>query len=316
MLCAGGGADKSGSGQKTVTWKLAFNQSIEHPQAQALLWLSDEFFKATNGAYKIDVNPNELLGNQAQSLESLRVGAIQMAMVGNPVVEAVVADFAVIALPGLYDSVEHQIKVFSGDVLAPLFAETVKHDFYTLTGVHSGVRNVYTKKPVHALEDLKGMKLRVMQSQLMLDTMNAMGAVGVAMSQGEVYTAIQQGVLDGAENNEITYYDLKQYEVAPNYTYTRHFMVPDLLIINKTAYEGLSAEHKAVFDRLVKEFASRASNNFVAQVDSARDKAKAEGATFIEFDSAGLQPLFAPVVQKNLSSQARQRIYDAIRAVK
>jgi len=156
-----------------------------------------------------------------------------------------------------------------------------------------------------------------MQSQLMLDTMNAVGASAVAMGQGEVYTGIQQGVLDGAENSEVTFYDLKQYEVAPIYSYTRHFMIPDVLVINKDTYAALSAQHKAIFDKLIVEFSARASANFIAQVTTAKQKAKDAGATFIEdVDAAAFQAGFAPVIQKNLNSDFRKQLFDAIRAVK
>jgi TRAP-type C4-dicarboxylate transport system substrate-binding protein len=151
----------------------------------------------------------------------------------------------------------------------------------------------------------------------MLDSMSAMGAVPVAMSQGEVYTAIQQGVLDGAENSEVTFYDLKQYEVAPIYSYTKHFMIPDILVINKGAYDSLSADTKAIFDRLVTETVNKAFDTFIATVDVAKNKAKAEGATFIEdFDAAIFRPTFQSVVDKNIATPERKALYDAIKAVK
>jgi TRAP-type C4-dicarboxylate transport system substrate-binding protein len=151
----------------------------------------------------------------------------------------------------------------------------------------------------------------------MLDSMSAMGAVPVAMSQGEVYTAIQQGVLDGAENSEVTFYDLKQYEVAPIYSYTKHFMIPDILVINKGAYDSLSPANKAIFDRLVTETVNKAFDTFIATVDVAKNKAKAEGATFIEdFDAAIFRSTFQSVVDKNIATPDRKKLYDAIKAVK
>jgi tripartite ATP-independent transporter DctP family solute receptor len=301
---------------KTVTWKLAFNQSIEHPQARALIWFSEQFERETGGAYKIEINPNELLGNQKESLESLQMGIIQMAMVANSIIEPLNADFAIIALPGLYNSVEHQRTTFESGVLDDLFRSTAQNDFYCLAGFHGGVRNVYGKKAVRSPADIKGMKIRVMQSQLMLDTINAMGAVAVAMSQGEVYTAIQTGVLDGAENSEVTYWDLKQYEVAPVYSYTKHFMIPDILVIHKGTYDGLSAEHKAIFDRLVKETITLEFNNFAEQVQLAKQNAIDEGAQFIDdFDSNVFAASMQGVVEKNLSTPERKRLYDAIKAL-
>ena len=306
-----------GKKEKTKIWKLAFNQSIEHPQAKALLWLSDEFYKATDGAYRIEVNPNELLGSQKEAFESLQTGVIQMAMLGNPIVEAVNADFAVLALPGLYRSIDHQQAAYTSGILKDLFLSTVKNNFYTLAAVHAGVRNVYAKKPVRSPADLKGMKIRVQQSQLMIDVLNAMGAIAVPMSQGEVHTAIQQGVLDGAENNEVTFFDLKQYEVAPIYSYTKHFMIPDILVINKDTYDSLSPEHKAIFDKLIVETISKAFSIFLEQVNKAKDGAKAQGATFIDdFDSSVFSKNFTSVVNKTVNTPAKKKLYEAIKAAK
>jgi tripartite ATP-independent transporter DctP family solute receptor len=322
VLCTGAvflsGCSKKSDGAKkaeAAVWKLAFNQSVEHPQAKALQWLSGEFEKETGGAYKIEVVANELLGNQQAALESLRMGTIQMAMVANPLIEAIKSDFAVIALPGLYASLEHQQKTFTSGVLTDLFASTADSGFYALAAFHAGVRNVYGKKPVRSPADMAGMKIRVMQSQLMIDTINAMGGVAVAMSQGEVYNAIQTGVLDGAENSEVTYWDLKQYEVAPVYSYTKHFMIPDILVINKKTFDGLSAEHKKTLERLVRDMIVLEFRFFSDQVEKAKQNAIGQGAQFVDdFDSGIFAQNIKGVVEKNLSSPQRQNLYNAIKS--
>lgn len=312
FIACGGGSKK-----KEIVWKLSFNQSEQNPQARGLKWFSDEFYKATNGKYRIEVNHNELLGNQKDSFELLQNGAIQMAMLGNPVVEAAASDFGLLALPGLYYSIEHQERVFTNGTLKDLFASTKEKNFLVLAAVHGGVRNVYAKKPVHSPADLKGMKIRVMQSQTMLDVLNAMGATAVAMSQGEVYAAIQQGVLDGAENNEVTYNDLKQFEVAPVYSYTRHFMMPDLLVINAATYASLTPEEKVIFDKLVVEAINRIFVLFQEQVAKAKEEAKSKGAQFIEdVDSSLFAKGFVGITEKFISqSQARRDLYNKIKAV-
>ncbi|MDR3049906.1 MAG: TRAP transporter substrate-binding protein [Elusimicrobiota bacterium] len=319
-LIACGGGDKAA---KSQVWKLAFNQSPEHPQAQALKWLSEEFAKATNGKYKIEISHNELLGNQKEAFESLQNGVIQMAMLGNPIIEAVNADFGLISLPGLYDSVQHQQNVFTSDVLKGLFDSTRPNHFIVLSGIHAGVRNVYGKKPVHTPADLKGMKIRVQQSQSMIDVINAMGGVAVAMSQGEVYTAIQQGVLDGAENNEVTYYDLKQYEVAPVYSYTKHFMIPDILVINDATYDSLSADEKKIFDDLIKQTVVKSFEIFLDKVGQSKQAAIDKGAKFVEdVDASVFQKRFVPLVNKFINAPAatkglnRNDLYKQIKAVK
>ncbi|MDR3049903.1 MAG: TRAP transporter substrate-binding protein [Elusimicrobiota bacterium] len=312
LMACGGGNKK-----KEIVWKLSFNQSEQNPQARGLKWLSDEFYKATNGKYRIEINHNELLGNQKDSFELLQRGAIQMAMLGNPVVEAAASDFGLLALPGLYTSIEHQEAVFTSGILNDLFASTKEKKFLVLSAIHGGIRNVYAKKPVRSPADLKGMKIRVMQSQSMIDVLNAMGAVAVPMSQGEVYAAIQQGVLDGAENNEVTYNDLKQYEVAPIYSYTRHFMMPDLLVINTDAYASLTPEEKVIFDKLVVEAINRTFALFQEQVAKAKIEAADKGAKYIDdFDSSVFAKGFAGITNKFISQNSvRKDLYDKIKAL-
>ncbi|MDR0485213.1 MAG: TRAP transporter substrate-binding protein DctP [Elusimicrobiota bacterium] len=308
------GGSKKSSGP--IVWKLAFNQSADHPQAKALQKLSDDFFEATKGRYRIEVNPNELLGDQKTSFESVQNGTIQMAMLGNPVVEAAAPDFGLLALPGLYDSPEHQTAVFKSGILKDLFTASKDKHFIVLAAVHGGTRNVYAKKPVRSPADLKGMKIRVMQSKTMLDVLNAMGANAVGMSQGEVYSAIQQGVLDGAENNEVTFNDLKQYEVAPVYSYTRHFMMPDLLVINTETYNSLSPEDKAAFDKLIDQTIDVCFANFMGQIEKAKAEAAGKGAQFIDdFDSSVFKKNFEGLVKAFIGNNAvRRDLYNKIRA--
>ena len=154
---------------KTQVLKVAFNQSEKHPQYKALEQFSNDLEAQTNGAYKLEISPNELLGDQRATAEIVQNGVIQMAVVGNPVVESFNKDFAVIGLPYLYDSLEHQKKVFLSDVLDPLFKSTTSSGFEVLGAFTAGARCLYTNKPMTQPSDLKGYKFRVMQS----DTMNS-----------------------------------------------------------------------------------------------------------------------------------------------
>ena len=183
--------------------------------------------------------------------ELVQNGVIQMLVVGNPVVESFNKDFAVIGLPYLYDSLEHQKKVFLSGVLDPLFESTASSGFEVIGAFTAGARCLYTDKPMTKPEDLKGYKFRVMQSDTMKKMVDYMGGVGTPMEQGEVYTAVQQGVIEGGENNEVTYVDLKHYEIAPYFSYTNHLMVPDLIIINEDLYKGMTPENRKIFDDLM-----------------------------------------------------------------
>ncbi len=234
--------------------KTAFNQSKNHPQFLALQDFGKKLMAETDGRYELKIYPNEMLGDQRAALELVQNGAIQLAMVANPLVENYDKTFRVIGLPYIYTGPEHQEKVFTSGELDQLFSSTEKFGFEVLTAYTAGARSMYTKDaPVKSVADMKGKKIRVMQSDTMIKMLDCMGGVGVPMSQGEVYTAVQQGVLDGAENNEITYADLKQYEVAPFFSSTRHLMVPDLLVISSDFLSGMSDADQKIIKKLTKE---------------------------------------------------------------
>ena len=187
---------------ETQVLKVAFNQSEKHPQYKALVEFGKKLEEQTKGAYKLEISPNALLGDQRATVELTQNGVIQMAVVGNPVVENFNKDFAVIGLPYLYDSLEHQKKVFLSDVLKPLFKSVSSNGFEVVGIFTAGARCIYTDEAVTKPEDLAGYKIRVMQSDTMKKMLDLMGGIGTPMGQGEVYTAIQQGVINGGENDE------------------------------------------------------------------------------------------------------------------
>lgn len=245
--------DNDGPKVGATVLKLAFNQTMENPEAKTIVDLSDKLYDATEGRYSIEVYPSEQLGSQAESLELVQNGAIEMAIVANSIVEGVNSDFAIIGTPYIYDSIEHQQKLFQSGKLDELFASTAGNGFTVLAAYSLGPRCLYTKELITTPEELSGKKIRVMQSDTMINMMNAMGGVGTAMGQGDVYSAIQSGTLDGAENNIITYTDLLQYEVAPYYTLTNHLMIPDELIINNDVLSSMSEADQEALKRLSTE---------------------------------------------------------------
>ncbi|MBL4831102.1 MAG: TRAP transporter substrate-binding protein [Aliivibrio sp.] len=265
--------------------KTAFNQSDKHPQFLALQEFSKKLSAATDGRYKLTLYPNALLGDQRAALELVQNGAIQMAMVANPLVENYDKTFRVIGMPYIYSGSEHQENVFTSGELDTLFASTQKFGFEVLTAYTAGARSMYTKEaPIKTIADMQGQKIRVMQSDTMIKMLDCMGGTGVPMSQGEVYSAVQQGVLDGAENNEITYADLKQYEVAPYFSATRHLMVPDLLVVSSDFTSTMSKEDQATLRRLAKESTPVEFKIWNARIESAKKTAEDKGATFTEVD--------------------------------
>lgn len=313
MGCSG---DKNQETVKSSTLKVAFNQSEAHPQYKALKEFGDKLEKETNGQYKLEISPNALLGDQRAATELVQNGVIQMAVVGNPVVENFNKDFAVIGLPYIYDSIDHQKNVFLSGKLDELFKSVGKNGFEVVGAYTAGARSVYTNKPIEKPEDLKGYKVRVMQSDTMKKMVDLMGGVGTPMAQGEVYTAIQQGVLEGGENNEVTYADLKHYEVAKYFSYTNHLMVPDLIIINEKIYNGMTKENKEIFDKLVKESVDLEFKAWAENVDAAKKLAVENGAQFIDLSIKPFQDNVKPLQESvRNSSEVTKKIYDDIRSL-
>lgn len=302
---------------KTV-FKLSFNQSIENPQAKTLLEMSDKLFDATEGRYSIEVYPNEQLGNQKDSLESVQNGAIEMALVANTIIENVNHDFAIISTPYVYDSIEHQQKVFESGVLDELFASTDKSGFKTLAAYGLGARCVYGKKPYKTPADLSGQKIRVMQSETMTKMLNLMGGVGVPMAQGDVYSAIQSGTLDGAENNIITYVDLLQNEVAPYFSKTGHLMIPDDLVINKAVFENMSKNDQEALVKLAKESIPVAFDKCAKLREEYYKKATEKlGVTIVEADVKAFQEKLLPMIEEVASkSEVTKKVYSEIKKLK
>lgn len=301
---------------KTQVLKVAFNQSENHPQYKALEEFSKELETQTKGAYKLEISPNELLGDQRATAELVQNGVIQMSVVGNPVVESFNKDFAVIGLPYLYDSLEHQKKVFLSGVLDPLFESTASSGFEVIGAFTAGARCLYTDKPMTKPEDLKGYKFRVMQSDTMKKMVDYMGGVGTPMGQGEVYTAVQQGVIEGGENNEVTYVDLKHYEIAPYFSYTNHLMVPDLIIINADLYDGMTPENRKIFDDLMYKTIENEFEIWNENVEAAKKVAAENGAQFIEVDIKPFQERVKPLQEEVAnSSEMTKKIYNDVRAL-
>ncbi len=318
LASCGGGSDAAAGGEtKPVTLKVAFNQSEAHPQYKALQEFGTKLEEETGGAYKLEISPNALLGDQRATAELVQSDAIQMAVVGNPILESYNTDFSVIGLPYVYDSQEHQKEVFTSGVLNDLFKSVEDKNITVVGSFTAGARSIYTDKPVQTPADLAGYKIRVMQSDTMKKMLDLMGGVGTPMAQGEVYTAIQQGVLEGGENNEVTYVDLKHYEVAPYFSYTEHLMVPDLVIMSSSVYNGMTPENKEIFDRLMAEAINSEFELWNADVETAKATATAAGATFVEIDDlTPFQESVKPLQDEAInSSETAKALYESIRGL-
>lgn len=316
-LAGCGGTTSAAGGDAPVILRLALNQTEKHPSYVALSNFDSRLQAATQGRYRIDIFPNEVLGAQQEILSLQRNGIVDLAIISGTQLENINKDFQVYNLPRVFDSVEHQMKVVEDpNISGPLFHSLEASNRLTvLGGFTQGERSLYTKTPVKTPADLSGKKVRVQESPVMLGMIDAMGGSPTPMAYGEVYTAMQSGVLDGAENNEVSYFTQKHYEVAPNFTYTNHLVGLDYMVANTDMLEEMPSQDRAIFDR---EWAAT-SKEFVVLWDAATkeaiDGATKGGATFAEIDTAPFDDELEPLAQSFLKNDTQKQLYAKVREV-
>lgn len=311
-----GSSSAAAAGPADTVFKIAFNQPETHPQFVALKAMGERLQEGTDNRYGVEVFPNETLGAQKETIELVQAGTIEMSMVGGPLLENYNPDFVVFDLPYVFESQEQQAKVINDpEIVTDLFSSLDEQSIHVLGGFHGGVRNLYnSKKAIKTPADLAGMKIRVIESDTNIEMMKLMGGTGTPMGQGDVYTAIQSGVLDGAENNELIYSDLKHAEIAPYYSYTRHLMFPDYLIVNPAVLAAMSKADQKVLTTEVATTIDEANAGFLEQITTATKAAKDAGAKFNEVDMAAFQDAVAPLTESKLTNDVTRGIYDKVQA--
>lgn len=315
-LAACGGSESGGGGGAT-TLRLAFNQTENHPQYIAFTAMGERLDERTDGALTIEVYPNETLGAQQEAIQLLQDGSLELAMVGGAQMENFSEDFIVFNLPFVFESQEHQRTLMNdSEIIGDLYGSLEDQSISVLAGLHGGVRNIYNAKgPVVTPEDMAGLKIRVQESDTHIEMLNLMGGSATPMAQGEVYTALQSGVLDGAENNELVYNDLKHVEVAPFYSYTRHLMVPDYLIANPSVLADMSEENRTIFEEELATAVEEEGALWGEKVTEAIAAAESGGAKINDdIDAEAFRAILAPFAEESVpDSESAQALYQATR---
>lgn len=289
------------SAQDKIVMKAADVHPAGYPTVVAIESMGKKLAAATNGRISFQMFPGSVLGGEKEMIEQTQVGAIQILRTSLGPVGPVVPEVNVFNMPFVFRSPAHMRAVIDGpigqEMLDKISASPAR--LVALGWMDSGSRSLYTKKPVRKPEDLKGQKIRMMGNPLFVDTMNAMGGNGIAMGYGEVFTAIQTGVVDGAENNPPSLFTANHFQAgAKYYTQTNHLIIPEILVMSKVAWDKLSKDDQA----LVKKFAREAQMEQRALWDkSVADytaKLKAAGVEFIEIDNRPFYEATAPVRAK------------------
>jgi len=237
----------SGCSNETTVRKIKIAHGLDqsHPVHKAMLYLARIAAEKSGGRIQITVYPSQQLGTERECLELLQIGSLGMTKVSSSVLEGFAPDFKVFSLPYLFRDEKHKFDMFESELGKTLLRSTEKFWLRGLCYYDAGSRSFYTKvKPVLTPDDLKSLKIRTQESPTSVRLVNALGGSATPISWGELYTALQQGVVDGAENNPPSFYTSKHYEVCKYYSLDEHTSVPDVLLISTIIWNDLSAEEK------------------------------------------------------------------------
>ena len=295
------GAASLGASAQTMVLKAADVHPAGYPNVVAVESMGKKLEAATNGRLKIQTFPGGVLGGEKEMIEQTQVGAINILRTSLGPVGTVLPEVNVFNLPFIFRSQEHARAVIDGpigdELLAKVSASPAK--LVAIGWMDGGARSLYTKKPVRTPADLKGQKVRMMGNPLFVDTMNAMGGNGISMGYGEVFTALQTGVVDGAENNAPSYFTSNHYNTgAKYYTQTNHLIIPELLVVSKATWDKLSKDDQALLKKFGREAQMEQRALWDKSVAENTAKLKSAGVEFIAVDNKPFYEATAPVRAK------------------
>ena len=288
-----------------------------YPTVEAVKYFGDLVKERTGGRYSVEVYHSAQLGQEADTIEQVRSGVIDLNRVSMAPWNSLVPLTKIPSLPYLFTSADHARKVMDseiGDEIAKGFDE---HGVVVIAFYDGGARSFYnSKKAVNTVDDLKGMKYRVIQSDVFVDMVAALGATATPMPYGEVYSSIETGVIDGAENNFPSYESAKHFEVAKFYSLDEHTIVPEVFVMAKTAWDKLSDEDKAIFKQAGKESMEKQWQLWDERVAASRKIVEDAGSQINTPEKQPFIDAMAPVYEKYVNTPELKAFVERIRAVK
>ena len=288
----------------------------DYPTVLAVRHMGELLSKATGGKHTVKVYAKSALGIEKDTIEQTKLGALAMTRVNVAPMNNICPATMVPTMPFLFRSKEHLRKVLDGAIGDEILKDCEAQGFIGLAFYDSGARSIYTaKKPVKTLADVKGMKVRVQQSDLWVSLLEAMGANATPMPFGEVYTALKTGLVDAAENNYPSYESSRHFEVAKYFNKTEHSMAPEILLFSKRTWDTLTPEDQKAIRSAAKESVLYMRKLWDEREEKSLATVKAGGAQVIDVDKAPFQAAMKPVYDKFLKDAHLQDLVKRIQAV-
>ncbi|MGM8212924.1 TRAP transporter substrate-binding protein DctP [Virgibacillus sp. W0430] len=279
-----------------VTLRLAENQPDNNPVTIAMMKFAELAEEKSNGSVKIEVYPNAQLGQETENIDQVQDGALEMARVNSVPVAEIVKELAVFTLPYIFTDQDHKYKVLDGEIGQEVTEKFKEHGLISFGYLEAGSRNFYTTdKPIKSVADMKGLKIRVQSSETSIKMVELLGAVPTPMDYGEVFSGLQTGVIDGAENDFVSYYTSGHYEAAKHYSLDGHLSPPALVIMNLELWEGLHESQQKAISEAVEEAIAFEREEMNKSQDEFRAEVEKAGSQIYEVDVQEFQDAVAPI---------------------
>jgi tripartite ATP-independent transporter DctP family solute receptor len=280
---------------RPVVLKLGHGLDISHPVHKAMVFMAERVKEKSAGRMQVQIFPSEQLGNEKECIEALQLGYLAMTKTSSAPMEGFVPQMQVFGIPYLFRDSEHLWKVLNGPIGRKLLLAGESKRLRGLCYYDAGARSFYAKKPINAPSDLAGMKIRVQNSIMSIKMVQAMGGSPTPVPWGELYTALDQGVVDGAENNAPSFRTSRHYEVCPYYSLDEHTCLPDILVISTRVWGHLTAEQQKILQESVDESVVYQRKIWAEAELADLETVQKQGARIIRPDKAPFRESVRPV---------------------
>ena len=297
------------------TFRVADTQPEDYPTVQALLYLDKLLQERTGGRHRLQVFHSRQLGEEKETIEQTKVGAIDINRTNVATIASYVPEANVLVLPFLFRSADHLHGVLDGPIGAEILRSFEGRGFIGLAYYDSGARSIYDSvRPIRTIADIKGLRIRIQQSELMSDMFQALGALPVALPYGQVTTGLATRLIDGAENNWPSYVTTGHYRWAPYYTLTEHTMSPEVLVMSEKAWASLSREDQEIFRQAAQESGRFMREQWRAWEERSRREAQLGGVTIIDnIDKKPFEEAMTGLYDRMLTDRKIKALVDRIR---
>lgn len=297
-----------------TTLRLAHNLSQDHVLAKTFEKFASEVDELSEGSMEIRIYPNGQMGETRDVMAMMQQGAMDMTKGFYGELQAFEPSYFIFGVPYLFESDEHLERVLESDVVEQINEASRTKGFFNLAGYPSGTRSFYANKAINTPEDLQGMNIRVLSTPISNRTMELMGASPVPIPFGETYTALQQGVLDGAENNLTTFVSTRQFEVAKIFSEDSHTVVVDFLTISTLSWDGLTTEEQEILQQAAAVSVDYEKQLYQEDLARARETVLAAGNEIVEVDTAPFKQAVQPLIDELMADPQQAALIEAVRA--